>query len=105
MAQPEPRPDEVRQLGDPARKPQAFHDHDPALWMPFHHQCGEQLAALAAHKLADLRAREAWLREELEEPARAAAREQARVLAGASWTCSARSGTTTGRCTRPARRC
>ena len=102
MAQPEPRPDEVRQLGDPARKPQAFHDHDPALWMPFHHQCGEQLAALAEHKLADLRAREAWLARSWRSRRGPRRGNRRGCWRGASWTCSARSGTTTGRCTRPA---
>src|SRR5262249_42866032 len=47
-------------------------------WLPAPAHCRRLLQELVAHELAPLRAREAWLREHVEAPARAVAREQAR---------------------------
>jgi hypothetical protein len=69
-------------LGTAQYQPQAFHDHDCRLWIPFPRHCRILLAELVARELARLRPREEWLRVNIEEPARAAARVQARVLTG-----------------------
>ncbi len=54
----------------------------PSLWVVLPTHARELLGALVAHHLAPLRAREEWLRVHIEDPARAAARQAARVLAG-----------------------
>ncbi len=82
LAQPDPKPAEIRRIGDHKLMPKAFLDHDCGLWIPFHHRCAELLKELVTNKLVLLRAREQWLRQNVEEPGRTAARLQARVLTG-----------------------
>jgi hypothetical protein len=84
MAQPEPRPREceLAQMGDPRYQPKAFQDHDADLWIPAHRHARMLLDELVTHALAEMRAREEWLRTHVEAPARAAAQETARVLSG-----------------------
>jgi hypothetical protein len=84
MCQPRPRPpeEEMEEMGHPEIIPQSFRDHDIDLWFPCPRHAGMLLDELVTHELTALRAREAWLRTHIEEPARAAAQEQARVLTG-----------------------
>jgi hypothetical protein len=82
LAQPKPREAEIRQMGDHRWMPKAFQDHDPTLWIPIHRHARMLLDELVTHELSILRARERWLRTHIEEPARAAALEAARVLTG-----------------------
>jgi hypothetical protein len=84
MAQPEPRPlhEELQEIGLPELMPKTFQDHAIADWLPPHERCRELLQELIEHELTTLRAREAWLRAQIEDPARAAALERARVLEG-----------------------
>jgi hypothetical protein len=84
MAQPDPRPleMELREIGLPELMPKTFQDHAIADWLPPHERCRELLQERMELELATLRAREAWLRTHVEEPARAAAIQRARVLEG-----------------------
>jgi hypothetical protein len=84
MAQPDPRPleMELREIGLPELMPKTFQDHAIADWLPPHARCRELLVELIEHELTALRAREAWLSTNIEEPARRAALERARVLEG-----------------------
>jgi hypothetical protein len=84
MAQPDPRPleMELREIGLPELMPKTFQDHAIADWLPPHARCRELLQERMELELATLRAREAWLRTHVEEPARAAAILRARVLEG-----------------------
>jgi hypothetical protein len=84
MAQPDPRPleMELREIGLPELMPKTFQDHAIADWLPPHERCRELLQEFMELELTTLRAREAWLRTHVEEPARAAAIQRARVLEG-----------------------
>jgi hypothetical protein len=84
MAQPEPRPlhEELQEIRLPELMPKTFQDHAIPDWLPPHKRCQVLLEALMEHELTALRAREAWLRTQIEEPAREAALERARVLEG-----------------------
>jgi hypothetical protein len=84
MAQPDPRPleMELREIGLPELMPKTFQDHAIADWLPPHDRCRELLQERMELELTTLRAREAWLRTHVEEPARAAAIQRARVLEG-----------------------
>jgi hypothetical protein len=84
LAQPEPRPleKEVAEMGSHELMPQSFRDHDVELWLPAHRHARMLLDELVTHELTALRVREASLRTHIEEPARAAAQEAARVLTG-----------------------
>ena len=81
-AQPSPKPADINDLANPAVKPAAMRDHDPDDWAPSPRKCRQLLVDLAAGTLARLRLRAEYLRVHVEEPARAVAREQARVLSG-----------------------
>jgi hypothetical protein len=72
----------MQELGLAELMPQAFRDHDYEVWVPSQGHARTLLDALVTHELTLLRAREAWLRTHVEEPARAAALERARVLEG-----------------------
>jgi hypothetical protein len=84
MAQPDPRPleMELREIGLPELMPKTFQDHAIADWLPPHERCRELLQEFMELELTTLRAREVWLRTHVEEPARAAAIQRARVLQG-----------------------
>jgi len=82
LAQPDPKDAEVTRIGDRKLMPKAFQDHDCGLWIPDPPRCAQLLSDLVTHKLILLRARAEWLRLNVEEPARTAARVQARVLTG-----------------------
>jgi hypothetical protein len=73
---------DLNELANPACKPETFRDHDPSDWAVKVPQSQQLLRELAARELGRLRPREAWLRENIEEPGRLTAREQARVLTG-----------------------
>jgi hypothetical protein len=84
MCQPPPRPpeEELEEMGYQEIIPQSFRDHDIDLWLPCPRHARMLLDELVTHELTALRAREAWLRTHIEEPARVAAQEAARVLTG-----------------------
>jgi hypothetical protein len=84
MAQPKPRPKdaEMQELGLAELMPAVFRDHDYEMWVPCDAHARRLLDELVTHELTLLRAREAWLRTHVEEPARATAVERARVLEG-----------------------
>jgi hypothetical protein len=77
-----PKHEDVNDLANPAVKPETFRDHDPDDWAPAPSVCRRLLEELAARELVRLRARESWLRVNVEQPARELARAQARVLSG-----------------------
>jgi hypothetical protein len=69
-AQPKPDMAEMRWLANDLRRPKGLCDHEPEQWLPAREHCRRLLPELVAHELAPLRAREAWLREYVEGPAR-----------------------------------
>jgi hypothetical protein len=76
-AQPNPKQPDIDLVLDPRVMPKAFQDRDDVVWPRDPAPSRAALAAILARELPALRAREALLRVRYEEPARAAAKEEA----------------------------